>query len=122
MLAACGGERRKGFSGDTPDPGRRLCLLHLRFMPPAAASEERDFLGTPQTPAGGSASCTSASCCLRRRAKKGIFWGVPRPRQEAEPPAPPSYRFSTTNVATADPVPAETFNSASAERRERQPS
>src|SRR5204863_5573499 len=98
---------KKGGSGDTPDPGRRLRLLHLRCMPLAAVSEEKKGLAgapshcppdsVPQTPAGG----------LR-------------------PPALPALdltqRFSTTNVATAEPVPAVTFNRASAERRERQPS
>src|SRR5437773_10208 len=111
MHAACGGERRKkGFGWGLPAPQAGSPRPRQETAPPApplhaACGGERRKMGcsgdtwggAPQTPAGG----------LR-------------------PPALPALeltqRFSTTNVATAEPVPAVTFNRASAERRERQPS
>src|SRR5947209_662093 len=185
MPPAAASEEKRVWLGDTPDPGRRLRLLHLRCMPLVAASEEkRVWLGplhtvsqtafprprqetappapplqsacggerrkkglagapshclpdsVPQTPAGDCASCTSASVRLRRRAKKKRLAGAPShylpdsvpqtPAGGLRPPALPALdltqRFSTPNMATAEPVPAVTFNRASAERRERQPS
>src|SRR5438876_288657 len=94
MPPAAASEEKRVWLGDTPDPGRRLRLLHLRFSPLAAASEEKkDWLGPLHT------------------APQTAF---PRPRQETAPPALPALdltqRFSTTNMATAEPVPAVTFN------------
>ena len=146
MPPAAASEEKRVWLGDTPDPGRRLRLLHLRFSPLAAASEEKkDWLGPlhtvsqtafprPRQETAPPAPPLHAACGGERR-KKGLAGApshclpdsVPQtPAGGLRPPALPTLdltqRFSTTNMATAEPVPAVTFNRASAERRERQPS
>src|SRR2546423_7192022 len=81
MPPAAASEEKKDLAGDTPDPGRRLRLLHLRFSPPAAGSEEKkDWLGAPPTPARDRAPRPPPRSPPRGRGqKKKVFGRGPLP-------------------------------------------